>query len=251
MNYRMTVAYDGTRYLGWQKQKESPNTIQQKLETVLSRMAGVPVDVHGAGRTDAGVHALGQIAQFLLPEDTDPDKIRSYCNRYLPDDIAVLSVSRAAPRFHSRYNAREKIYTYRVTSDMSRHVFERRYLTRYPEEAPYIRMLLDIEAMRRAAADLCGTHDFRSFNGNPHMKKSTVKTIFSIEIEENEDELALIFTGSGFLQYMVRILAGTLLEVGEGRRPADSMPDLLAARDRKLAGPTAPPEGLILTKVVY
>ena len=251
MNYKVTVAYDGTRYNGWQKQGDTDNTIQTKIEAVLGRLTGEDVAVHGAGRTDAGVHALAQCAQFSLEAPLEPGEIRSYLNRYLPDDIAITAISYASPRFHSRYNAKEKVYTYRLTCDLSHHVFERRYLTRYEREADRIGSLLDIEKMRRAAADLCGTHDFRSFNGNPHMKKSTVKTISSIEIKEKGDELRIIYTGSGFLQYMVRILTGTLLEVGEGKRPADSMPALLAACDRKLAGPTAPPEGLILTEVRY
>ena len=243
-NYRMLIAYDGTRYMGWQKQGDTENTIQQKIEQVLRRLTGEDTDVHGAGRTDAGVHAKGQCAQFRLEKELPPEEIRAYLNRYLPDDIGILSVSFAAPRFHSRYNASAKVYRYRIGLDMSRHVFDRRYLTRH-EGA------LNVAAMRKAAEYFVGEHDFRSFCGNPHMKKSTVRRIFSIDLEESEDELDLVFTGEGFLQYMVRILCGTLIEVGEGLRAQDDMPGILDALDRRAAGRTAPPEGLVLEEVRY
>ena len=244
-NYRITLQYDGTRYNGWQKLGDTGNTIQEKLENVLSLMTGYPVDVHGAGRTDAGVHALGQVAQFRLAEALPPEEIRTYLNRHLPDDIGVLAVKEAAPRFHSRYNASSKHYRYRIGLDKASHVFERRYLYEYFGEP------LNIPSMRKAAADLTGRHDFRSFCGNPHMKKSTERTIYEIGITETGTELLLDYIGEGFLQYMVRILTGTLIEVGQGIRPADSMPALLEARDRRLAGPTAPARGLTLLEVRY
>ena len=244
-NYRMTLQYDGTRYNGWQKLGDTGNTIQEKLENVLSRMTGYPVDVHGAGRTDAGVHALGQVAQFRLTEDLPPEEIRTYLNRHLPDDIGVLLVASAAPRFHSRFNASSKHYRYRIGLDKSYHVFERRYLYEYFGDP------LNVLSMRKAASDLTGRHDFRSFCGNPHMKKSTERTIYEIRISETDTELVLDYLGEGFLQYMVRILTGTLIEVGQGIRPADSMPELLAAKDRRLAGQTAPARGLTLMEVRY
>ena len=244
-NYRMIVQYDGTRYNGWQKQGDTDNTIQSKLETVLFRMTGEQVDVHGAGRTDAGVHARGQVAQFRTETDLSPDEIRDYLNNYLPDDIGVLSVAVAAPRFHSRYNASEKYYLYRIGKNKAAHVFDRKYVYTYREGT------LDIAAMKLATLQLIGTHDFRSFCGNPHLKKSTVRTIYTIRIEETDDEIDIGFVGDGFLQYMIRILVGTLIEVGEGRRDPLSMDVLMSARKRSLAGPTAPAKGLTLMEVRY
>lgn len=247
-NYRMIVQYDGTRYNGWQKQGDTDNTIQQKLETILTRMVDgspdSPVDVHGAGRTDAGVHARGQVAQFRLETDKTPDEIRDYLNEYLPDDIGVTSVAVAAPRFHSRFNASQKTYLYRICKDKSYHVFDRKYLYEY-------RGSLDTAAMKVATIQLRGEHDFRSFCGNPRMRKSTVRKLYAIHIIETPDEIDLEFIGEGFLQYMVRILVGTLIEVGEGKRDPFSMKELLEARDRNLAGPTAPARGLTLMEVKY
>ena len=261
MNYQMEIAYDGTRYNGWQKLGDTKNTIQEKIESVLSSFAGVPVDVHGAGRTDAGVHAACQVAQFRLGEDADgaagislhagenapdPEEIRAYLNRYLPDDIGILAVREAPPRFHSRYHAKGKIYTYRMTYDMSRHVFDRRYVTRLPEG-----IFLDTADMKNAAADLVGTHDFKSFCGNSHFKKSTVRTLFSVSLAEDGPDITITYHGEGFLQYMVRIMTGTLIEIGAHERPAGDIPRIFASRDRREAGKTAPPEGLTLTKVLY
>ncbi len=243
-NYRMTVQYDGTRYNGWQKLGDTDNTIQYKLEAILEKMTGSKVDVHGAGRTDAGVHAKAQVAQFRLEEPRDVDEIRSYLNEYLPDDIGVLSVQEAAPRFHSRYNAQSKHYRYRIATDKAAHVFDRKYVYAYKGK-------LDTQAMKMATIYLRGEHDFSSFNGNSRMKKSRVKTIYSIHVTETDDEIVLDFFGSGFLQYMVRILVGTLIEVGEGKRTPESMEELIAAKDRKQAGPTAPACGLMLMEVRY
>lgn len=244
-NYKMTVQYDGTRYNGWQKQADTDNTIQEKLESVLSRMTGEDVDVHGAGRTDAGVHAKGQVAQFRLTEARDPEEIRVYINEYLPEDIGVLSVTEAAPRFHSRYNASLKHYRYVIGIDKSYHVFDRKYIYEY-HDVP-----LDTAAMKMAAIYLRGEHDFKSFCGNPRMKKSTVRNVNSIHITETPHDITLDFFGEGFLQYMVRILVGTLIEVGQGKRSPESMKDLLTARDRQQAGPTAPASGLTLMEVRY
>ncbi len=244
-NYRMIIQYDGTRYNGWQKQGDTDNTIQFKLEAILGRMTGSPCDIHGAGRTDAGVHAKGQVAQFRIETDRTPEEIRDYLNAYLPDDIGVLSVSKAAPRFHSRYNVSSKYYLYRIGKNKAAHVFDRKYVYSYLDGT------LDTASMKLATLQLIGTHDFRSFCGNPRMKKSTVRTLYTIRIEENADEIDIGFVGDGFLQYMIRILVGTLIEVGEGRRDPLSMHALLEARSRELAGPTAPAKGLTLMEVRY
>ncbi|MCD7888085.1 MAG: tRNA pseudouridine(38-40) synthase TruA [Clostridiales bacterium] len=239
----MTLMYDGTRYYGWEHQP-GRDTIQGKLEAVLERMCGAAVEVIGAGRTDAGVHAKGMVASFQAETERAPEEIRDYLNRYLPDDIAVKEVREAAPRFHARYKAVGKTYCYTCFDGPVKPVFNRRYVTRL-DAAP------DLEAMRRAAAVLQGEHDFRSFCGNPKMKKSTVRTVDTIEIVRKGGYLYFNVHGTGFLQNMVRILVGTLLEVGYGRMAPEQMGDILAARDRRLAGPTAPPEGLCLMKVDY
>ena len=246
-NYRIVLQYEGTRYDGWQKQGNTAETIQGKLEAVLERMAGVPVEVHGSGRTDAGVHAAGQVANFRLPADWEPaEAIQAYLNRYLPEDIRVLEAAPAPERFHSRLSAVEKCYLYRVETGAKRDVFSRR--TQYA-----LGRELDLEAMEQGARLLCGTHDFKSFCGNRKMKKSTVRTISSIQIrrEPGSSLVEMVFVGNGFLQNMVRILAGTLIEVGLGRRTWQSVKETREAKDRQAAGPTAPPEGLCLEWVHY
>ena len=169
-NYKMIIQYEGTRYDGWQKQGNTENTIQGRLEKVLERMAGCPVEVHGSGRTDAGVHAMGQVANFHLPDGYRPDAewIRTYLNQYLPDDIAITELIMVPERFHSRLSAVKKIYTYQIETGTKKNVFSRR--TCYG-----LGQALDITAMQKAAELLCGTHDYKSFCGNKKMKKSTVR----------------------------------------------------------------------------
>ncbi len=243
-NYRMTVQYDGTRYNGWQKQGNTDNTIQGKLETLLTRMTDSPVTVQGAGRTDAGVHAKGQVAHFHADTEMTCTEIRDYLNTYLPDDIGVSEVVLASPRFHSRLNATSKTYVYRIARNKPAHIFDRRFVSLYEGE-------LNVMAMKTATLQLIGEHDFKSFCGNPRIRKSTVRTIRSIRITDTEDEITITYTGTGFLQYMVRILTGTLIEVGEEKRNPYAMKDLLAAKDRAQAGPTAPACGLTLLEVRY
>lgn len=245
-NYKMILEYEGTRYNGWQKQGNSENTIQGKLEAVLERMIGAPVEVHGAGRTDAGVHALGQVANFHTLGIKNPGQIREYLNRYLPEDIRVLHVEAAPERFHSRLHAVGKTYRYQIETGQKRDVFLRRY--QYGLGRP-----LKVEEMKRAAELLCGTHDYKSFCGNPRMKKSTVRTVRNIQVcrGPNDSVVTLLFQGDGFLQYMVRIMTGTLIEVGLGERAPGDMPRLLAALNRQEAGFTAPAEGLCLVEVQY
>lgn len=243
-NYKLTIQYDGTRYRGWQVQGNTDLTIQGKLEGVLSRLTGQLVEVHGSGRTDAGVHALGQVANVKLPHPVEPSELLGELNRYLPADIGVIAAEPAPERFHARLNARSKTYRYRIWNSAIPNVLERSYLYALPEP-------LDVAAMERAAADLVGTHDFRSFCGLKRFKKSTVRTITDISITQDGAEVRLEFTGNGFLMRMVRILAGTLVEVGLGQREADSMPAVLAAQDRAAAGPALPAQGLALVRVEY
>ena len=243
MNYRMLIQYDGTRYNGWQRQQSTDNTIQGKIEEVLSRMTGTAVEIHGAGRTDAGVHALGQVANVHLDTSYSVEEIRSYLNTWLPEDIGILSVEEAAPRFHSRLNAAAKTYCYRIATDPSLHVFDRKYLYPFTE-------VLDLDAMKRAASYLVGEHDFQSFCARK-TKKSTVRRVDSILLEELPGELRITYRGNGFLYYMVRIMTGTLLEVGLGKRDDDSIPELFSAGNRSLAGFTVPARGHTLLEVRY
>ena len=242
-NYKLTIAYDGTRFFGWERQPDR-ETIQGKLESVLEKLCGAPVDVIGAGRTDAGVHARAMVASVRMDVKESCEEIRDYMNRYLPDAIAVREVKEAGERFHARYNAIGKTYRYTCFVGDVKPVFDRRYVTMLDYK-------VDVEKMRQAAAILTGEHDFRSFCGNPRMKKSTVRLVDSITIEQNKDRIHFTFHGTGFLQNMVRILVGTMLEVGRGYWEADYVQTILDAKDRKLAGPTAPPEGLCLMKVDY
>lgn len=242
-NYKMLIEYDGSRYYGWQRQP-GHETVQGKLEKVLSLMCRREVEVIGAGRTDAGVHARGMVANAVMETDISPEEICAYMNRYLPDDIAVREVREASPRFHARYNAMGKTYCYTCYDGEIKSVFDRKYVVRL-EEKP------DIGAMRQAAELLKGEHDFRNFCVNPRMKKTTVRCVDRIEIVRTGDYIAFTFHGNGFLQNMVRILVGTLLEVGCGRMTCRQVTQVLEAQDRQKAGPTAPAQGLCLMSVDY
>ena len=243
MNHKLTVAYDGSRYRGWQRLGDGVQSIQGKLEAVLSRMEGRPVEVHGAGRTDAGVHAMGQVVSVQLSEGRTPEKIFDYVNRYLPEDIGVLSVEAAPPRFHARLTPSRKTYRYRIWASGLPCIFERRWCY-CPERIP------DARRMDEAAQLFLGTHDFAAFHSGK-TKKSTVRTIYEIAVEPVGPELHITVTGDGFLYNMVRIIAGTLMEIGWGDRATGSIPTALESGDRTLAGFTAPPQGLCLMEVKY
>lgn len=243
-NIRLLLQYEGTRYQGWQRQKSSDNTIQGRLEALLTKMCGEPIELQGSGRTDAGVHAKGQVANFHTHCSMPVEEMFSYINRYLPEDIAVVRIAEAAPRFHSRLNAVGKCYCYKVLNSSVPDVFMRRYALQIPEE-------LDIKAMREAASLLLGEHDFKAFTSAKKGKKSTVRTIENISIEKEGDVITFTFNGSGFLHHMVRILVGTLLETGLGKRRADSIPALLVSGERSEAGPLVPAKGLTLLAVFY
>ena len=243
-NYKLTLCYDGTRYKGWQRQGNTPGTIQEKLETILSRMLEQPVELAASGRTDAGVHARRQVCSFRAETRLTPEELLRELRVHLPEDIGAISLETAPPRFHARLSCKEKTYLYRVWNSAEPNVFERRLLCPFP--AP-----LDAGAMEGAAALLCGTHDFIAFCSVKNSKKSTVRKLRRISILREGDELRLYFTGDGFLYNMVRILTGTLLEVGLGLRRPEDMSAILASRDRSQAGPTAPAKGLTLWAVEY
>lgn len=242
--YRLTLCYDGGRYRGWQRQGNTDNTIQSRVETVLESVLGTETEAAGSGRTDAGVHARAQVCSFHTQCALDCAAVLEALRANLPEDIGALSLEEAAPRFHARLNCREKTYVYRVWNSTAPNVFERRYMYRF---AP----TLDDAAMRRAADALCGEHDFTAFCANRHMKKSAVRCLKRIDIERRGDELRMAMTGDGFLYNMARIIAGTLLEVGTHRRAAEDMEAILASRERGNAGFTAPAHGLTLWEVRY
>lgn len=243
-NFKIVIQYEGGRYQGWQKQGSTDNTLQGKFETLLSRLAGETVEISASGRTDAGVHAYGQVANFHMNTAMTAQELMEKINQYLPEDVAVIACSEVDARFHSRLNAKKKTYRYRVLNSAVPHIFDRKFVYQVPEE-------LDVEAMRRAASLLIGTHDFKSFTSAKKSKKSTVRTIESIEIARTGDEIRFLYTGDGFLFHMVRILTGTLLEVGLGKRSAADMGKILAACDRQEAGALAPAQGLALMEVFY
>lgn len=245
-NFKMIIQYEGTRYQGWQRQDSTGNTIQGKFEAILAKMTGLDaVQVDGSGRTDAGVHALGQVANFKINTELSAEEVMDYINQYLPEDIGVISVREVPERFHSRLNAKGKTYRYRIWNSKLPCVFERRYVYELPQR-------LDLDEMNAAAGYFVGTHDFKAFTSNKKSKKSTVRTIDEIRIEKIGNEVVITYSGDGFLYHMVRILTGTLIEVGLGQRTPESMAELLqtnAARD--LSGALAPAKGLCLVEVRY
>lgn len=243
-NYKLTIQYDGTRYNGWQRQGNTENTIQGKLNEIIGKYLGEEVDVAGSGRTDAGVHAYGQVANFKTKKYFDKDKFLVEINSYLPQDIRILKVEAVDERFHARLSAVSKTYEYVIDNGIAADVFNRKY-------SYWLEQLLDVEKMRMAAVLLTGTHDYISFCGNKKFKKSSVRTVTAIDIMEQKDKIVIAFTGDGFLQNMVRIMAGTLIEVGLGKRTPESMTDILTAKAREAAGMMAPPEGLFLKSVEY
>ncbi len=244
MNYKLTISYDGSRYDGWQRQGNTDNTIQGKLEAVFSSISGETVEIHGAGRTDAGVHAEAQTASLRLASSIPPGELMTRANGYLPEDIAITAAEEAPERFHARLNAKGKTYRYSIRMGSVPDVFRRKYQHRVEEP-------LDIEAMRKAASALCGRHDFKAFCSLKRYKKSTVRTVEGIDILLSGQNMDIYFRGEGFLYNMVRIMAGTLLEVGMGLKKPGDMADILSSLDRSKAGPTAPAKGLCLIKVEY
>ena len=254
---KLTLAYDGTRFVGWQRQAHG-ESIQGLLEDALARFEGAPVTVHGAGRTDAGVHALGQVASATIACGHDTGALARGLNAILPADIRVLDVREAPPGFHARFSARSKTYRYVLRNAAIVSPFERAYVWHVPEP-------LDLDAMRTAAAALIGTHDYSAFRSTGSDVTSPVRTITRSEITSGEPQrarptssttredalIAYDIEGDGFLRHMVRAIVGTLVEIGRGRRPAASIGALLDGGQRAEAGATAPPQGLFLVGVNY
>lgn len=242
MNYKIVLEYEGTRYNGWQRQVATPNTIQGVIEKAIKNVTGEKVEINGSGRTDAGTHALGQVANFKLSKEYE--NIMDELNDELPSDIRILSCERVDDRFHARLNAVGKTYCYKIDTGKKVNVFTRRTVNHFNYE-------LDVEAMKKAATVLEGTHDFKSFCSNKRTKKTTVRTIYSINIDVKGTEIVFTYRGDGFLYNMVRILTGTLIEVGLGKFKADDINEIIEAKDRSRAGITMPPRGLTLVSVDY
>ncbi len=243
-NIKLVIQYDGSKYRGWQRLGDSDKTIQGKLEQVLGQMTNEKIELIGSGRTDAGVHAFHQVANFHTKSDFSEDAILDYLYKYLPEDIVVIDAKEEDKMFHSRHHVKGKKYLYRIWNSKRHNPFMRKHCTHVAEP-------LDIRLMREAAAYFIGKHDFSSFTSLKGKNKSKEREIFSVEIEKDKELMNIIFYGNGFLYNMVRIMAGTLIEVGAGRIKSHSIPEILAKKDRTLAGPTAPTSGLILYDVEY
>jgi tRNA pseudouridine38-40 synthase len=242
-NLKVTLAYDGTRLVGWQRQAEG-DSVQGLLEDALARFEGAPVTVHGAGRTDAGVHALAQVASVQLTCTHDVATLTRALNAQLPEDVRVRSIAEMPLDFHARFSARSKTYRYQIRHGTIADPFERAYVWHMPES-------LDVDAMRAAAGVLVGTHDFAAFQSMGSPTRDSRRTVTQSVIEDDAGRLTYEISGDGFLRHMVRAIVGTLVEIGRGFRTPDSMTSVLRGSARADAGPTAPPQGLFLVRVDY
>lgn len=240
---KLCIAYDGTDFSGFQRQPQQ-RTIQGELENALTLLTGEEVEIYGSGRTDAGVHARGQICHFETSSPIPAEKFAYILRNMLPRDIVAVSSEEVPPDFHARKSAFWKTYRYQIDARRVPDVFSRRYRTHLPYP-------VDFRLMRQAASDLLGTHDFTSFCSAKTEVNERVRTLYRCEVIPEEQGYAIEVTGSGFLYNMVRILVGTLVEVGRKRLDSAAIPAILAACDRRQAGPTMPPEGLILMEVGY
>lgn len=243
-NYKLTIQYDGGRYKGWQRLGNSENTIQGKIENVLTELAGENIEIIGCSRTDAGVHALAQIANFKIGGDLTESEIMNYLNRYLPQDISIVEVILVPERFHARYNAKDKTYLYKIWNEQYTNPFMRKYSMHVEEK-------LNIARMKRACQYFIGKHDFTAFSNAKSKKKSMVREIYSIDIEENAGFIEIRVRGNGFLYNMVRKIVGTLIEVGLDEIDAEHIPSILDSKERIQTGRMAYAEGLYLEKVDF
>lgn len=242
-NIKLTVSYDGTAYVGWQRQKNGVS-VQEVIEKALRKIAGERVRLIGAGRTDSGVHASGQVANFRTNSRLAPERIKRALNSRLPEDIAVSAADEVGPDFHAQFSARRKRYRYTILNSDSCDPFVRKFAAHYPYR-------LDLPAMRKAARYLVGKHDFRAFQNSGSVRKDTVRTVRKIAVEKNGPLIYIDIEADGFLYNMARNIAGTLIEVGRGKMPASGAKAILSGKDRRYCGPTAPAHGLCVIKVIY
>ncbi|MGG3526954.1 tRNA pseudouridine(38-40) synthase TruA [Bacillus pseudomycoides] len=243
-NYKLTIQYDGGRYKGWQRLGNNDNTIQGKIESVLSEMTGREIEIIGCSRTDAGVHALHQVANFKIDENLPELKVKKYLNQYLPNDISIIDVELVSERFHARYNSKSKTYLYKIWNEEHTNPFMRKY-------SMHVGKKLNIENMQKAAQYLIGSHDFTAFSNAKSKKKSMVREIYMLDVVESEGFIQIRVNGNGFLHNMVRKIVGALVEVGLGQLDAEVIPQILEAKQRNQINCLADASGLYLEKVDF
>ncbi|CAI8822486.1 MULTISPECIES: tRNA pseudouridine(38-40) synthase TruA [Bacillus] len=243
-NYKLTIQYDGGRYKGWQRLGNNDNTIQGKIESVLSEMTGREIEIIGCSRTDAGVHALHQVANFKIDENLPELKVKKYLNQYLPNDISITDVELVSERFHARYNSKSKTYLYKIWNEEHTNPFMRKY-------SMHVGKKLNIENMQKAAQYLIGSHDFTAFSNAKSKKKSMVREIYMLDVVESEGFIQIRVNGNGFLHNMVRKIVGALVEVGLGQLDAEVIPQILEAKQRNQINCLADASGLYLEKVDF
>ena len=243
-NYKITIQYDGGRYQGWQRLGNSENTIQGKIENVLTEMAGEKIEIIGCSRTDAGVHALAQIANFKIDANLAESEVMNYLNRYLPRDISIVDVKLVSERFHARYNAKDKTYLYKIWNEPYTNPFMRKY-------SMHVDKKLNIERIKEACQYFIGKHDFTAFSNAKSKKKSMVREIYALDIEESDGFIQIRVRGNGFLYNMVRKIVGTLIEVGLGEKEAESIPSIIDSKERIQTGRMADGTGLYLEKIDF
>lgn len=243
-NIRMNLTFDGSRYSGWQRLGDDDNTIQGKLEELLSKMADEKINVIGCSRTDKGVHAKALVCNFFTNSHMSIDEMEGYINRYLPNDIVAYNLDEVDDRFHSRYNAKSKLYRYTIDNSKYQNVFTRKYTSHIAEN-------LDLKLMQKAANYLIGTNDFAAFTTMKSKKKSTTKTIIDIKITKEDNFVHIDYEGDGFLHNMIRIITGTLIRVGKKDLSPLDIKNILDGKNRSIAGPMVEAKGLCLVEVRY
>ena len=242
--FKLVISYDGTAYHGWQRQR-SERTIQGEIEKALSTMTGEPVKLAGSGRTDAGVHAIGQVASFKSSAGLSPKIYAKGLNSLLPADILIKACESASPNFHARYDAKSKIYQYRILNRDMPSIMKRHYVW-------HIKRALDVAAMKGAAAQIVGQHDFKAFEGSGSPRSSTIRNVVRADVTRPVQDCVLFtIQADGFLRFMVRNIVGTLVDVGSGTTAVNDIQAILLSKDRYLAGATAPARGLFLVEVLY
>lgn len=243
-NYKFIVTYDGSKYSGWQRLQDNiEKSIQGKIEILLSKLLEEEIQIIGSGRTDAGVHALMQVCNFKTSKVLGKDFIKDF-NRYLPEDIKIIEFSEVDDRFHARYNAKKKVYMYRIDNSPYGNPFIRKF-------AYHVDKKLDIEKMKEVSKIFIGEHDFTSFSNSKSKKKSSVREIYNIEFKITDDIIEIYFEAEGFLYNMVRMLAGAIIGAGLGQISGEEVEELLTEKTREKHRFTAPPHGLFLYNVEY